>query len=223
MENSQLVEHASELAKRWMHGARQGSGRAAWEHPQDLVRTLRNLHEQVSRAIHCESCLSEGHFSPCDECLAEQKLLDRDYDHAQAVAWLHDVIEDGRTSSEGKRVTREDLSDNKMSDRVVAEIVHLSQRPDESKIEYLTRFLKGVRTHAIPPSAALVKIVDRVCNLREGAGVFKYERWTRVVGETREFIYPLLEFVSRHEKEILEKYLDSAIEKGNAHYAATSE
>lgn len=231
MEQTQ-IELASRLAKEWMITERHGSTkRAGWEHPQDLVIALRNLHEQVvSNCPECGggrevdvslgACFHPSCIQACGSCESRDKL----YAHAEAVAWLHDVIEDGRflvnkVSSvcwEYRDVKVDDLLQSGVEEAIVTDVVHLTNARRESKVEYLGRVRDGVLARVIPESVALVKIVDRICNLREGASVYSSTRWARVVSETREFIVPLLERVGRGESRILGLYLESAIAKGEA-------
>lgn len=116
-------------------------------------------------------------------CSSPIKAVQTD-DRILMVAWLHDIIEDG-IKENGARVTSQDLVDAGLPGEVVCDVVELSKQVDEPKEAYLSR----LKHHT--PRAKLVKCADRVCNLREGAPVFKTRRWIRYVGETCYFIYPI--------------------------------
>jgi (p)ppGpp synthase/HD superfamily hydrolase len=153
------MSKAEEIAKRWMPGTRQGSTRPAWAHPADVVALLREM---------------PGVRSP---------ELDRFYED---VAWLHDIIEDGR-KHDGLHVTSADLVEQGIAADVIEAVVALSHREGEDKVSYL------VRLRAVSSRVKVVKAADRVCNLREGKSTFRDARWGRYVRETREFILPLLD------------------------------
>lgn len=103
-----------------------------------------------------------------------------------AVAWLHDILEDGR-KEDGSPVTTDDLLGAGFPKAVVEDIKALSHREGEPKATYLERLKEA------SPRARIVKCVDRICNLREGKTAFKDRRWARYVGETFYFIFPLAE------------------------------
>lgn len=162
---------AEQLAKRWMKGRREGSsGRRAWEHPADLVRVLTE-----------EMPIIVGNGEELEKMVA--------------LAWLHDILEDGR-KEDGTSVSMYNLQDEGVEEDIINDILALTQKtlrtregqfvPEEKSL-YLAR-LKGKS-----PRARLVKCVDRICNLREGKDCFKTKRWIRYVGETYYFIYPLAE------------------------------
>lgn len=175
-----MLTLAETLAKKWMVGYRQGSPpRRAWEHPADLVRLLEER---------------PGNFSSAGQV------------KAKAIAWLHDVLEDG-LSEEGEPVGESDLlrysyalvpypdgkegppseipDDACLPPEVVRGVIQLTHRRGETKEDYY-RTLSGI--DYLPK---LVKCVDRVCNLREGSKTFKPARWTRYVNETATYIVPL--------------------------------
>lgn len=146
-----MIIEAEILAKSWMPGMREGTTRHAWEHPRDLVRILR--------------------ASPI-------KAVD---DHTLTVAWLHDIVEDGK-KEDGSPVSLLDLKDFPLE--VVSDVKSLTNFGTQ-KIDYLMSLSK------LTPRAKLVKCADRICNLHDGAHVFKKPRWIRYLGETYYFIYPL--------------------------------
>ena len=167
-----LVLQAEALAKRWMTGYRHGRPgvdlRRAWEHPADLVTLLAER---------------PGEFSEAGQV------------KAMAIAWLHDVIEDGR-KEDGSRVAADDLRtlviehgnqehEPYLDHSVVDGVIQLTHVEGTSKISYYES-LKDVDY-----ISKLVKCVDRICNLREGMNVFSPLRWNRYVLETQKYILPL--------------------------------
>lgn len=152
------------LAKRWMVGERKGPpgfpSREEWRHPEDLVSL-----------IDAYDMPREG-FNPNLK------------PYLKAVAWLHDLIEDGR-KEDGTQVTEQDLLDAGVEWSIVRDVVSLSQVPGEDKPVYLARLDK------VSWAAKFVKCVDRICNLREGKDCFKDPRWARYVDETKRYIVPL--------------------------------
>ena len=167
-----LVLQAEALAKQLMTGYRHGrpgtAPRRAWEHPADLVALLAER---------------PGEFSEAGQV------------KAMAMAWLHDVIEDGR-KEDGRRFTANDLRslvvghdvpgrEPYLDNSVVDGVVQLTHAEGTSKVSYYET-LKDI--DYIPK---LVKCVDRICNLREGVNVFSPLRWDRYVLETRKYVLPL--------------------------------
>lgn len=173
-----------------MPGQRQGSSRFAWEHPQDLVRLLGEL--RVAFATHEE----DHQFS---------ELEVEGFERLEDIAWAHDLLEDGR-KEDGSRVVSDDLLREGISEEVVKIVGFLSQNEGEEKVVYLAR-LKTV----LDAKASIVKLVDRICNLREGRAVFKDRRWARYARETKDFILPLLDQVVQPERGWLEDRLLEAL------------
>ena len=178
-----MIKKAEELARRWMPGFRQGPGkREAWRHPEDLVKVL--THE-----------------------MAFIKVPPEEHEKRIAVAWLHDVLEDGK-KEDGTAVFVEDLRDEGIEAVVIADVLALTHDGRESKEAYLSRLKeKSAR-------AKVVKCVDRICNLREGRESFKVKRWIRYVGETYYFIFPLAEEMPKDsvERGFLTQELIKAVE-----------
>lgn len=178
-----------QLARRWMPGLRQGPAkRKAWEHPQDLVRLITQEMSFVD--------------TPAEE---QEKRI--------AVAWLHDILEDGK-KEDGTPVTMYDLLKEGVDQEVVNDVLGLTQQTLqgrdgpflEPKAEYLARLTEQSQR------TKLVKCVDRVCNLREGRTTFKVRRWIRYVGETYYFIFPLAEELPDLERSFLRIELIKAVE-----------
>lgn len=183
------------LTRRWMPGFRQGpEKRPAWAHPQDLVLLLKEL-----RAFQVKEA-EQNAVSP-----SELFQIDLYYAQLYEIAWLHDLLEDG-VREDGQKVQTEDLRFEGVPNSTIDSVLKLSQKEDESKIEYLSRLRDtlGART-------ATVKCVDRICNLREGSSSFKEARWARYVKETHDYILPLLDLIPGPEKGWLESRLQEAL------------
>lgn len=161
---------SEKLARRWMPGFREGASgkphRAAWEHPRDIVREIRD--------VLANPMMLEG--APGPVSLVELEDL----------GWLHDIIEDGR-KEDGSPVLERDLIDQGIGEDLVDGVVMLTHWPDEEKDSYLARLL-----NAASWKVRIVKGFDRLCNLKEGAPLFKDRRWERYVRETDTFILPML-------------------------------
>jgi (p)ppGpp synthase/HD superfamily hydrolase len=174
------VQIAKGLAQGWMRGMRQGRPgdphRPCWQHPEDLVRLL--VEEYPGK-------ISDGMLT---------------------VAWLHDIVEDGR-KDDGHAVSFEDLRREDIRASYVNDIATLTKGPDESKLSYLSRLRNAPISS---PRVRIVKCVDRICNLREGHLLFKDSRWSRYVGETYYFLLPLTEQVGGYEGEWLREKLCEA-------------
>jgi (p)ppGpp synthase/HD superfamily hydrolase len=170
------------LAKRWMIGDRKGPegkpSREAWRHPEDLVLLL------------------DEWDTPREGWNPNLKP------YLKAVAWLHDLIEDGR-KEDGTQVTEQDLLDAGVDWSIVRDVVSLSQMPGEDKSVYLARLVKASW------AARVVKCVDRICNLREGKDCFKEPRWARYVDETQRYILPLATNMPTFFIEELRKAIDA--------------
>jgi hypothetical protein len=169
------------LAKRWMVGERKGPegkpSREAWRHPEDLVLLIDEW--DMPRAWN-------PNLKP----------------YLKAVAWLHDLLEDGR-KEDGSSVTAQDLHDAVVEWAIVRDVVSLSQVPGEDKPVYLARLGKASW------AAKFVKCVDRICNLREGKDCFKDPRWTRYVDETKRYIVPLTTNIPTWFTDELQKAIDA--------------
>lgn len=206
------------IARAWMPGTRQGSGRPAWAHPQDLVELVDELQAHVEK--QCGQCggygtvdFSLGACIPpidgdCTDCTPAKARWDRLRD----ISWLHDILEDGR-KGDGSRVSKDDLYHEGIHEDVITGVLHLTHWEErETKIEYLTRLRDRALIGGLPEEVIIAKIKDRTCNLREGKGTFKQARWERVIRETKEFIVPMLQAISNPvERAWLETHLMDAI------------
>lgn len=200
MHMNERENQARDLAKRWMRGVRQGpQPRSAWEHPADLAHLL-------SEVLLLSPLPEVGGSEPdLPVSVREHAEGQRYRDRLKALAWLHDIIEDG-LKEDGTPVTVGDLRTEGVPEILIEDIVALSQVPGEEKTTYLARL------DAADPGAKLVKVIDRICNLREGSACFKDKRWARYVDETGRYIMPLIDSI--HEKpfqEPLRKMLVEAI------------
>jgi len=107
------------------------------------------------------------------------------------VAWLHDVLED--------------------SDFPDTESMFRREFPVEvcNKVDLLSRY-KGTSARVYfdtlynwgDATVLLVKLADRLCNLREGASVFDDARWERYVTETHFRVLPLASRLHRIHKDL---------------------
>lgn len=152
-----------------MPGLRQGPAkRKAWEHPQDLVNLLTKEMDFIE--------------TPAEE---QEKRI--------AVAWLHDILEDGK-KEDGSGVVVADLEAEGIPTEVIDDVLSLTAMGDEPKSEYLAS-LKHASTRA--------KLVKEA---------FKVRRWIRYVGETYYFIFPLAEDLPTLERNFLRMELVKAVE-----------
>lgn len=158
----EIVALVESLAKRWMLGTRDGSDRPSWKHPEDLVALLRQM--PGIRAT-----------------LTTQFTL-------EAVAWGHDLLEDGVTE-DGSKVTEETLSKAGVPDEVIVCIRLLSKEPWMEPWMIKPWYARQVM--GAPDVVRIVKCVDRIANLTEARGTFKPQRWARYVAETNEWILPM--------------------------------
>lgn len=125
-----------------------------------------------------------------------------------AVAWLHDILEDGML--DGYSVDYSSILDELIRDygeedlpvQVMNIVQSLSHQTNEPKSAYLASLAEASE------EAKLVKCADRICNLREGVDTFKRDRWIRYIGETYYFIYPLTKGLKY--REVLQKDLLAA-------------
>ena len=104
------------------------------------------------------------------------------------VAWLHDVIED----CEG--LTDETLTQELASSGVQAprakEFVRLVKMLTKEKGE-TEPYFRRIRDSG-QWQLSLIKILDRIANLREGKRVFTRRRWSQYVAETEQYVVPLV-------------------------------
>jgi (p)ppGpp synthase/HD superfamily hydrolase len=155
---SASVNLVASLAKRWMPGTRHGSDRPSWMHPQDVVEVVRQV-------------------PGIRDTLSTQPTL-------EAVAWGHDLLEDGVTES-GAKVTEDVLRAEGVPDEVVVCIKLLSKEP------WMTTPWYARQVMGAPDVVRIVKCADRIANLTEARGTFDDHRWAKYVAETREWILPM--------------------------------
>lgn len=176
------MRKSEQLARLWMRGTRNpGPGmqsRPEWEHPQDIVKLLRAVPGTFDRV------------------------------RVSDVAWLHDVVEDGK-KDDGSSPTSKDLYEAGIELSVIEDIDTLTHRAGESKPEYLKRVARG------SDRAKLVKVADRLCNLREAvsSGAFVPDRLARYIEESKEYVAPLALELIPPTREWMVYELGEAIEK----------
>ncbi len=166
------------LAKRWMPGYRQGSHRPAWQHPEDVA--------------HFAALFCKGH------------PLTEESQHAIAVAWMHDVLEDGYEGS--RKVTAQDMRDAGVPDAVIADVQALTHDSTILKLDYLRSLIKANYT------VRYVKCCDRLANLREGRATFKPARWERYVAQTRDGVLALVETLDEPTRGAIREWIQIAMD-----------
>jgi len=169
---------AEKLAKKWMPGTRIKSDRPAWAHPEDVVRLI-------------EKSPLTGH---------PREL-------AIQIAWLHDIIEDGKTE-DGKPVTRCVLREAGVDRLIVEDVGWLSKRDGQPRWEYYY----GIAERATG-LGVVVKVLDRAVNLKEGAETFGRGWWHRYRRDARLDVLPLVKYVG---DPLLRKWLREELEKAMA-------
>lgn len=112
-------------------------------------------------------------------------------------ALLHDVIEDSD-------VTREDIQ--RMFDEPIAEVVWLLTKLEEVSLrEYLGRIEAAAHT-----GAPIVKLCDRLDNMRSVMDTPKLEKKRRYIRTTEEFFLPLAARTNQYLYSELQRTLDEA-------------
>ena len=116
-------------------------------------------------------------------------------------ALLHDVIED---SPEDRPVTREQIAE--WFDEEIAEVVWLLTKLEHVSLrEYLTRIEAAAET-----GAPIVKLCDRLDNMRSVIDSPKLEKKRRYIRTTEELYLPLAERTNRYLYEELRRCLEGA-------------
>lgn len=177
------MKKSERLARKWMPGYRDGPDkRPAWKHPEDVVKVLT---EELPEDID---------YVPTD------MIVD--------LAWLHDILEDGRIPTTGTRVTCELMENAGISELVQLGVNILTRKDWISIEEYYDRLYRLGDENVL-----LVKLADRLCNLREGKNVYSDERWKRYVEETHKMVLPLCSRVLTRDSSLLlaVKWLESEI------------
>lgn len=176
-----MEKKAKDLARRWMPGLRHAfpgrPRRPAWAHPADLVRFI-------------------------DEELPDCHGVDKGT--LKIIAWMHDLIEDGRTEF-GERVDAVDLRREGFSESVVRDVIALTHVEGTDKALYFAAL------QSASLDARIVKVIDRICNLREGKSTFKPTRWERYVKETRALVIPIALTIPEPVKSTLLAAIEAAI------------
>ena len=149
-----VVQLAEKLAKTYMTGVRKGNPRPAWAHPEDVVALVKMV-----PGIRPDTGT---------QCFLE------------AVAWLHDVLED-------TTLTEESLHEAGIPDHVIMGVKMLT------KASWMTPhfYFRGV--DGAPELVKIVKLCDRLANLTEGKGVLPETWWRQYTYETKHFVVPMAE------------------------------
>ena len=100
-----------------------------------------------------------------------------------AACLLHDVVED-------TPYTVEDLPVSEDTKHLVSLMTH--EKDDDRREEIMREYFKGL---ASDPRAALIKCVDRCNNMTTMSWGLSRERIYRMINETEEYIYPLLQVI----------------------------
>lgn len=116
-------------------------------------------------------------------------------DDLMAVMLLHDVCEDCP-------VCPEELAVNE-NVRHGVRCITKTRREGEAKEAMMQRYMEDIRESK---EACIAKIFDRCHNVSSMAGVFSEKRMQAYITETKEYIYPLIQYV----KETYPEY-DSAV------------
>ncbi|MCI7061970.1 MAG: HD domain-containing protein [Lachnospiraceae bacterium] len=104
-------------------------------------------------------------------------------DDLTAVMLLHDVCEDCP-------VTPEELPVNDTIKEAVRCITK-DRRDGETKAQAMGRYMENIRKSK---EACIVKIFDRCHNVSSMAGTFSEDRMRAYIRETKEYIYPLIQY-----------------------------
>jgi (p)ppGpp synthase/HD superfamily hydrolase len=99
------------------------------------------------------------------------------------VAWLHDALEDGRIA--GRTMEIDDFFEHGVEPVAVCDVWWLTRKVSETKPEYLHRLRCASKT------ARIVKLADRLANLREGVKTMPVTWLAKYRAETREHVLPL--------------------------------
>ena len=116
------------------------------DHPNDSeTKRQRRLAEQLARGAHADQTDKAGR--PYVEHL--ERVAGRMHDDGeQAVAWLHDILEDTTT-------TAEDLTRNGVQTAIVADVEALTREPHERYAGYIERLRSAGSARAVA-----VKLAD---------------------------------------------------------------
>jgi (p)ppGpp synthase/HD superfamily hydrolase len=149
---AEVVAKAEAIAKRAMKGFRKGSKRPAWEHPADVVALVKRVPGVRPN-------------------LGTQNYL-------EALAWLHDVLED-------TEVTEEGLRNEGIPEHVILGVKALTRE------EWMTTNFYYRNLDRSFELVKIVKVCDRIANLTEGKPLLPRSWWMKYTGETKHFVAPL--------------------------------
>ena len=150
-----------------MRGKRKNSEREAWRHPEDVVKLV-------------------------DEFYQDKDRIRPDYiSLLKTIAWLHDILEDGlkevrHANVDGVDSVRvSDLEEAGFEENVIMNVKLLTRERGETKRQYL--FMLGQSDRE---KAKIVKVLDRVANLREGKETMSDQWLKEYRRETLLYIVP---------------------------------
>ena len=175
------VDLVATLARRLMPGTRHGSDRPSWMHPSDVVDVVRQV-------------------PGIRETLTTQPTL-------EAVAWGHDLLEDGITEA-GAKVTEDVLRAEGVPDEVIVCMKLLSKEP------WMTTPWYARQVMGAPDVVRIVKCADRIANLTEARTSFDPYRWTKYVAETLDWILPMAHDLGGVHGRWLAARLDELVDAG---------
>ena len=169
-----LITVAMNLAKTWLHGNRKAplgqEGPPNWNHARDVATRL------AAYADHLPSGEADAWI---------------------AVAWMHDLLEDGRHSDwpEDRTLTNAELLSLLNAENVpqaraahlVEMVEFLTKRDDPPHKGYFNRMKRDA-----PWPVLLIKALDRLGNLTDGRDAFDADKWEEYTSEAATWVVPLL-------------------------------
>jgi guanosine-3',5'-bis(diphosphate) 3'-pyrophosphohydrolase len=165
----------------------------------DSIARVRRAYE-VARAAHSGQTRDEGTPYIVHPVRVAVSLIDELKIYSPKLicsALLHDVIEDSE-------ITREEI--DQMFDEEIAEVVWLLTKfEDVSLREYLARIEAAAET-----GAPLVKLCDRLDNMRSVVDTPSVEKKRRYIRTTEEFFLPLAARTNQYLHNELRRALDDA-------------
>jgi guanosine-3',5'-bis(diphosphate) 3'-pyrophosphohydrolase len=165
---------------------------------QDVARVLRSY--EVAREAHSGQTRDEGSPYIVHPIRVAVSLVDELGLYSSKLicsALLHDVIEDSE-------LTRDDIA--RLFDEEIAEVVWLLTKLEDVRLpEYLARIEAAADT-----GAPIVKLCDRLDNMRSVVHTPKLEKKRRYIRTTEELYLPLAARTNRYLYDELHRCLDEA-------------
>ena len=191
------LKETTDYMKVRMQGVRNDGVTPAWQHPIDVLNVFEEMCAAVGRLNRWEN----------------------EYEKLQQICLLHDIIEDG-VHSDGNPVTMGSLLYAGFDQDTVYQ-VNLLSKPDDCKssapqghaelIKYFSRMLTATADHA-----RIVKVLDRIANMREAVGVFSPKRLERYCWESQVMVMGLAQTVMNPWGEWLRNELQKTIDTARA-------